>query len=156
AEDEDRFLGWDDVLRRLGRAARTVQRISGASKIAMLGYCMGGTLAAIHSALHPVAGLINLLGPIDFAQGGLLRALVDAAHFDVGAIADAGNVAPHQMQSGFVAMRPTLDIAKIVGLLDRQDDLDSVAAFAALETWANDNVPFPAEAYRTYIGSLYQ
>src|SRR5262245_37001554 len=61
-EDEDRYLSWDDVLGRLARAARAVRRITGAPKVGLLGYCMGGTLAAIHAALEPegVAALVNL------------------------------------------------------------------------------------------------
>jgi len=157
-EDEDRHLGWDDVLGRLFRAMRRVRRISGSSSIGLLGYCMGGTLAAIASALEPtwVSSLVNLLGPIDFSKGGILREMVDPQWFDGRAVADAGNVAPHQMQAGFLAMRPTGTMAKWVGFFDRMHDPAAVEAFVALETWASDNVAFPAEAYATYIRELYQ
>lgn len=156
--DEDRYLTWENVLARLGRAVRMVQRNTGAPKVGVLGYCMGGTLSAIWTALNPdkVAALINLAGPIDFSQAGLLGQMVQPEHFDVGAIAAAGNVAPLQMQSGFTAMRPTLQMAKWVGLAARASDKDAVAAFNALEDWSNDNVPFPAAAYETYIRELYQ
>jgi polyhydroxyalkanoate synthase len=157
-EDEDRHLGWDDVLGRLFRAMRRVRRISRSPRIGLLGYCMGGTLAAIASALEPnsVSALVNLLGPIDFSKGGILREMVDPRWFDGRAVADAGNVAAHQMQAGFVAMRPTGTAAKWVGFLDRAHDPAAVEAFMALETWASDNVAFPAEAYATYIRELYQ
>src|ERR1700678_3972281 len=46
-EDEDRYLGWADVIDRLGRAVRAVRRLTGAPKVGILGYCMGGTLAGI-------------------------------------------------------------------------------------------------------------
>jgi polyhydroxyalkanoate synthase len=137
---------------------RRVRRISGSPSIGLLGYCMGGTLAAIASALEPnwVSALVNLLGPIDFSKGGILREMVDPRWFDGRAVADAGNVAPHQMQAGFMAMRPTGTAAKWVGFLDRAHDPPSVEAFMALETWASDNVAFPAEAYAMYIRELYQ
>src|SRR5262245_26723309 len=45
--DEDRFLDWDAVVSRLSRAVRMVQRKTGAARIALVGYCMGGTLAGI-------------------------------------------------------------------------------------------------------------
>ena len=156
--DEDRYTSWDDVVGRLRRMVRRVQRHSGSRELGLLGYCMGGTLAAIHTALHPdeIAALVNLLGPIDFSRAGLLRELVDPAHFDAGAIADAGNVPATQMQSGFVALRPTADIAKRVGAIDRRRQGHDLDGFYALEAWAADNVPFPGEAYRTYIGELYQ
>jgi polyhydroxyalkanoate synthase len=120
---------------------------------------MGGTLAAIHAALDPgaVAALVDLLGPVDFAHGGALRRMVDRRWFDADAITAAGNVSPTQMQAGFVALRPTLDLGKLVGLVDLAlSDRAARESFAALETWASDNIPFPAAAYRTYLSELYQ
>jgi polyhydroxyalkanoate synthase len=157
-EDEDRYLTWENVLARLGRAVRRVQRTTGAPKVGILGYCMGGTLSSIWTSLNPdrVAALFNLAGPIDFSQAGLLGHMVQPQWFDVGAIAGAGNVSPMQMQSGFSAMRPTLSVAKWVGLAAKAGDKEARAAFDAMEEWSNDNVPFPAAAYETYIKELYQ
>ncbi len=156
--DEDRYLGWDDLIARLERAIRIVRRNTGADRIGLLGYCMGATLAAIAAARSPehIAKFVNLLGPIDFAAAGELAHAVDPRWFDVDAIADAGNVSPQQMQAGFLAMRPTQQIAKMVGLFDRRDDNEAVRGFAALEAWAGDNIPFPARAYRRYIREMYQ
>lgn len=157
-EAEDRHRTWDDVLRTLGRSVRAVQRETGHARIAILGYCMGGTLVAIWSALHPEAidRVINLAGPIDFAAGGMLRTMVDPRWFDASAIAEAGNVSAAQMQSGFTGLRPTLAISKWVSVIDRAHDAAAMESFAALEAWAGDNVPFPAAAYETYIRALYQ
>ena len=84
----------------------------------MLGYCMGGTLTAIHAAQFPdeLAALVTLAAPIDFEAGGMLRRMVDPRWFDADAISDAGNVAPAQMQAGFSALRPTLDASKLVSM----------------------------------------
>jgi polyhydroxyalkanoate synthase subunit PhaC len=155
---EDRYLDWDAVLRRLGRAARRVQRETAQPNIGILGYCMGGTLTTIFTAQHPalVGALVTLAAPIDFAQGGMLRRMVDPSWFDADAIADAGNVAPSQMQAGFTALRPTLDAAKLVAMPDLATDAKQRASFLALEEWAGDNIPFPAEAYRRYIREMYQ
>ncbi|MDQ3337315.1 MAG: alpha/beta fold hydrolase [Myxococcota bacterium] len=155
-EAEDRYLDWDAVLRRLGRAARRVQRET-QKQIAMLGYCMGGTLTTIHASQYPdLAALVTLAAPIDFSQGGMLRRMVDPSWFDADAVADAGNVAPSQMQAGFTALRPTLDAAKLVSMPELATDEKARAAFLALDEWASDNIPFPAEAYRRYIREMYQ
>jgi polyhydroxyalkanoate synthase len=158
AEDEDRYLTWEDVIARLARAVRVVKRASGHASVGLLGYCMGATLSGIYASLYPkeVAALINLAGPFDFSHAGLLGTMVDPRWFDAAAIAEAGNVKPTQMQSGFVALRPTSQIAKWVGLWDRGHDPGARDSFEALETWANDNIPFPGAAYRTYISELYQ
>jgi polyhydroxyalkanoate synthase len=156
--DEDRYLDWDTVVARIGRAARIVRKRHRTKRIGLLGYCMGGTLAAIHAALHPngIAALVNLAGPIDFSEAGVLGELVDPQHFDADAIADAGNVHATQMQSGFAALRPTLELSKWVRVADTIHDPAAREAFGALEAWAKDNIAFPGEAYRTYIRELYQ
>ena len=156
--DEDRYFSWEDVTDRLARMVRRVLRRTGAPKVGLLGYCMGGTLSAIHAALHPeeIAALVNLVGPIDFSHAGRLGTMVDKRWFDPAAVAAAGNVSAEQMQAGFQALGPTGSIAKWVTLADRFHDPDYREAFAALETWASDNVPFPGAAYETYIRELYQ
>lgn len=156
--DEDRYLAWPEVLDRLGRAVRFVRRSTGSDQIGVLGYCMGATLSTIYAALHPehVAALVNLAGPIDFSHAGLLGHMVDPRWFDVEAITDAGNLAASQMQSGFSALRPTLDLAKLVGQFDRLHVPGARESLEAIERWGSDNIPFPAAAYRTYITELYQ
>ncbi|MBI3181428.1 MAG: alpha/beta fold hydrolase [Myxococcales bacterium] len=157
-EDEDRYLGWEDVLARLSRAARAVRRRSGAERLTLLGYCMGATVAGIQAALEPegLAAFINLLGPFDFRHAGLLGAMADPRWFDAEAVAEAGNVSPLQMQSAFVLLRPTAQIGKWVSFAERAPDPEAREAFFSLEEWAADNIPFPAAAYRTYIRELYQ
>ena len=156
--DEDRYLDWDELQVRIRRAVRRVRRMTGAARVGLLGYCMGGTLAAIHAALHPdeIGALVNLAGPIDFSRGGRLAHMVEPSWFDAGAIADAGNVSASQMQSGFVALRPTLELAKHFARAELGDDGEARIAFDALEAWSADNIAFPAEAYRRYIRDLYQ
>lgn len=157
-EDEDRYRTWDETLARLDRMVRRTLRVAGATQLGLLGYCMGGTLATIYSALFParIAALIDLAGPIDFAKGGMLRTMVDRRWFDADAIADAGNVSPEQMQSGFTALRPTLELGKHVAMPELVLDAAAYDGYRALDAWASDNIPFPAAAYRTYIGELYQ
>ena len=156
--DEDRYLTWDRIIERLGRMVRRVKRETGADEIGLLGYCMGGTLCAIYTALHPenIATLINLTGPIDFSKGGTLSHLVDERWFDASELTEAGNIAPIQMQTGFVTLRPTGQLSKWVLLADRGHDDQFVDEFLALEEWVGDNIPFPAAAYVTYIEELYQ
>jgi len=156
--DEDRYLNWDDVLGRLGRAVRRVLRETGREKIGLLGYCMGGTLSGIYTALHPeqIEAFVNLAGPFDFEHAGVLGEMTDPRWFDAEVVASAGNVAPQQMQSGFVSMRPTSQISKWVSYANRMHDPVFRESFDALDTWASDNIPFPGAAYVTYIKELYQ
>ncbi|HVY46889.1 MAG TPA: alpha/beta fold hydrolase, partial [Minicystis sp.] len=157
-EDEDRHLDWDDVVDRLGRMVRRTMRAARAPKVGLVGYCIGGTLASIWTALEPdqIAALVNLAGPIDFAEAGFLGHMTNARWFDPAAIAGAGNIRAEQMQAGFLALRPTSQVAKWVSLLDKLGDAERREAFSALEAWASDNIAFPAAAYVRYIEELYQ
>lgn len=156
--DEDRYLEWDDVVARLSRTIRRVRREVGGEAVGVLGYCIGGTLSTIHTALEPdsVSALVNLAGPIDFSEAGFLGHMTNPRWFDPEAIAGAGNMSAQQMQAGFVALRPTAPLSKWVGFLDRLGDAERLEALQSLETWASDNIAFPAAAYVRYIKELYQ
>jgi len=158
--DEDRFLTFDDVVdTALGRALTRAAKEAGATKVHVLGYCMGGTLAAIHGAVHPerFASFVALAAPVRFKDGGLLTAWTNGPGFDVDALVDGfGNVPWQVMQSAFHLLRPTLPLSKAVMLIDRAWNDEFLDGFLALETWGNDNVALPGEFYRRYVKALYQ
>ena len=156
---EDRYLTFDDICDRyIGRAVRVAAR-EGGGKLHLFGYCLGGTLAAIHAAVRPerIASLTLVAAPVTFADGGLLAAWTRSATFDVGALVEAfGNVPWPLMQAAFHLLRPTLGLMKLVSLVDRAWDDEYLDGVLALETWGNDNVSFPGEAYRRYVEELYR
>lgn len=158
--DEDRYLSFDDIADRyLGRAIKVAAGFGDRDRVHLLGYCMGGTLAAVHTAAHPerVASLLALAAPIAFHDEGLLSRWVRSPAFDVDALVDGfGNVPWQLMQASFHMLRPTLSLFKSVTLIDRAWDDRFLDGFFAMETWGNDNVSFPGECYRRYIRELYR
>ena len=125
----------------------------------MLGYCLGGTLAASYVAAFPehVASLLALAAPIDFEHAGIMATWTRTPTFDVGALVEAfGNVPWPLMQASFNMLRPTLRAAKTVALLDRAWDDEFLDGFLATEHWGNDNVSFPGACYARYIEELYR
>jgi polyhydroxyalkanoate synthase len=157
--DEDRYLTFDEIVDRyVGRAIRVAGR-EGGGDVHVLGYCLGGTIAAIHAALHPesMASLTLVAAPVTFADGGLLSAWTRSPTFDVGALVQAfGNVPWPLMQVAFHLLRPTLGLSKLVSLVDRAWDDEYLDGVLALETWGSDNVSFPGDAYRRYVEELYR
>jgi polyhydroxyalkanoate synthase len=154
--DEDRYLTFDDVCDRT--IARAIKR-TGAERAHVLGYCMGGTLAALHASVHPesFASLIALAAPVRFADAGLLGAWTQSSQFEPQAMVDAlGNIPWQLLQSSFHMLRPTLNLSKMVALVDRAYDDEFLDGFLALETWGNDNVSFPGECWRTWVDELYR
>lgn len=157
---EDRYLAFDDFVGRyLGRAVRRAAGTTPRNSVHLLGYCMGGTLAAIYTAARPeqVASLTGLAAPVRFGDDGLLAAWTRARSFDPGLLARAfGNVPWPLLQLAFHMLRPTLNLSKGVHLLDRAWEDEYLDGFLALETWGNDNVSFPGACFQRYIDDLYR
>ncbi len=157
---EDRYLTFDDIADRyIGRAIRVAARAAAVDRVHLFGYCLGGTLSTVHLAVHPerVASHVTFAAPIQFEHAGMMATWTRSPAFDVGAIVDAfGNVPWPLMQASFHMLRPTLNLAKAVTLIDRAWDDEFLDGFLAIETWGADNVSFPGEAYRRYIEALYR
>jgi polyhydroxyalkanoate synthase subunit PhaC len=76
----------------LARAVELIRRQHAGNKLHLLGYCMGGTLSALHGALQPdsLKTLSLLAAPIDFGgQESLLNLWTGPASFDVDALLHA-------------------------------------------------------------------
>lgn len=158
---EDRYLTWDDIGGRyLGRAVRVAARAGAApAGVHVLGYCLGGTLAAAYTAAFPegVASLTALAAPIDFAAAGIMTTWTRTPTFDTAALVEAfGNVPWPLMQAAFHLLRPTTTPAKVVSLIDRAWNDEFLDGFLATERWGNDNVSFPGACYARYLDELYR
>lgn len=155
--DEDRFMTWEATIAKLGRAIRRITRIEGVAP-GVIGYSMGATIAAIHTALHPssVRALVSLAGPIDCCASGILGDFTNPRWFDVEAIAAAGNISYPQLVAGFAARRPTRDLARWFHYATRAGDADVDEAFWCLQAWACDEVAVPAAVYARFVSELYQ
>lgn len=160
---EDRYLSFDDIVGRyLSRALDRTCRAAGVEKTHVLGYCLGGTLVAMHASVYPdrYASFLALAAPVHFSaerdDAAILEVWAGRRDFDPGALAACGNVPWPLLQMAFHVMQPTMNVAKAVRFVDRCWDDEFVDGHTAVERWSNDNVDFPAEAFREYITTLYQ
>jgi polyhydroxyalkanoate synthase len=146
----------------IAQAVEEASRAAGANQVGMIGYCMGGTLAAMYAARHAarVKSLVLLGTPIDFHQTGELSRVTRREVFDADLLMDVyGNMPPALMQSGFKLLHPMESLWKLVRLhLDGSVAEDEARArqYVALESWLDDNTAFPGGVYRRYIRDLYQ
>jgi polyhydroxyalkanoate synthase len=159
-ENEDRYTTFEDVvIRAIGRALRVTTRVAGSEQVHVLGYCLGGTLAALHAALEParIASLTLVAAPVAFRDGGLLSRWTNTRSLDPSVMVEgAGNIPWQLMQGAFQLLRPTLPLVKAVSLAQKAWDDQFLDGFFALETWGNDNVSFPGACWRTYVEELYR
>jgi polyhydroxyalkanoate synthase subunit PhaC len=145
----------------LGNVVDFLRDLRGAPRVNVLGYCMGGTLSAIFSALHPekVKNLMLLAAGIDFAtREGLLNLWSDAKYFDVDKFVDAfGNCPAEFLQSSFLLLKPVQNLLeKPINFLENLDNDQFVEDFITMETWLNDNIAVPGEVFREFVKYLYQ
>jgi polyhydroxyalkanoate synthase len=162
ATDADRHLTLDDYINGyLRNVVREVRRRSGAEKVSLLGYCMGGTMSTMFTALNPeyVKNLILMAAGIDFAtREGLINLWSDAKNFDVDTFVDElGNCPADFLQSSFLMLSPVRNLlGKPLSLMERMDDVKFVEEFLTMESWINDNVAIPGEVFRDFVKHLYQ
>lgn len=138
-----------------------VRKQSGMDRINLLGYCMGGAMSSMFTALHQekIKNLILLAAPIDFAgKDNLLHLWTDEKSFDVDALIDAhGNVPADFLQESFRIMKPMQNyVEKYISFFENADDAGFVENFLAMEKWGTDNVPVAGETFREFVKCLYQ
>lgn len=158
----DRHLTFDSYINGyLRNVVDVVRERTGSEQVNILGYCMGGTMSAMYTALHPksVRNLMLMAAGIDFkTREGLLNLWSDAEHFDVDAFIEAyGNCPPEFLQASFQMLKPIANfIEKPIALFERLEDEKFVDEYFTMETWLNDNIAVPGEIFREFVKFLYQ
>ena len=160
ATEADRARPLDDYITgRLGRCVEVVRREAGADAVALLGYCIGGMMAAVYTVLRPseVAALVNLAGPINYHDDGIYSVWTRPEYLDADLLVDTlGNIPAELLNFTFHMVRPTDELLRALDYWERRDDETFVRHFAAMQLWTRDPTPFPGEAFRKYIKDLYQ
>jgi poly[(R)-3-hydroxyalkanoate] polymerase subunit PhaC len=158
--EEDDDMGLDTyVCDELNWAVRETLHEAGAEELSLLGWCIGGTLSAMYTALHadaPVRNLALLTTPID-TTGSLYKRWVDPLDADL--VADSIPVVPGQMVDfANKMMKPVTNFVTTYrklyeGVVDHSVKKES---WQAMAKWVADNPPFPGAAYRQWIRGMYQ
>lgn len=158
----DRYLTMDDYINGyLVNVTDFLRERTGVDCLNVLGYCMGGTMSAIFTALHPerVKNLMLLAAPIDFStRDGLLNVWSQSEYFDVDKFVDAfGNCPAEFLQASFLLLRPVQNlIQKPIDFYEHMHEEKYLEDFLTTETWLQDNIAVPGEIYREFVKYLYQ
>jgi polyhydroxyalkanoate synthase len=158
--EEDNGLSVDDcVTQILPVMMRKLLKASQAREVTLLGYCMGAPLGACYAALYPesVKNFINMAGPIDYAKAGMFTTWLDKRYFNIDKLVDTfGGMPADMIRLGFKMLKPTMDLSTGLNLWWNLWDQRYVEGFTALNKWANEYVPFPAEFFRQWVKDFYQ
>ena len=152
----DDYVNWyiDDVV-------DFIRHKHGLESISILGYCMGGTLSVMYTAIHSekVKNFILMAAPLDFeADPGLLKQWSREEYFDPDKLVDTfGNVPGEFLNFGYLLLDPVNNIySKYIKFIDKVDNEDFIKMFFRMEKWINDGIPVAGEAFRQFIRELYQ
>lgn len=155
---EDRFADLEYYVEGLvRRCVRTVSALTGEDQIGIVGYCLGGTLSLLYSALYPktVRRLVLLTTSVDGdVEGGIPwvahRMGLAGESYDNPRLVPAAEV-----KSWFEMLAPGSNstIGRVSDLWDRLDDApERLREVRTMASWVDDVVPAPgrllAELYR--------
>ena len=160
--DEDADMGIDSfVCDELAWGIRETLRASGQEELSLLGWCIGGTLVAMHAAIEersPARNLVLLTTPVD-TSGSLYGSWVARDSFDVDLVAE---VLPSIPGAGIdwanKLMKPVTNWwttyrqlwERVLAGDGRRE------AYQPMARWVADNPPFPGRAYREWITWMYK
>lgn len=157
--DEDQALSFYELCDEyIEEAVSRVTRLTGHPGVTLLGYCMGGTMSLIYTALHPkkVQNLVCLTTPFDFSKGGVF------AHFakdlDLEAMVKTFHCIPESfIDCGTTMIKPVGNlVTPMRKLWEGMESERYVENWKAKHKWAHDGVAFPARAYREWINDFYR
>lgn len=161
-EWEDRHLTFADLI--FDYIAHTVHKVcqfSRCDELSLIGYCMGGTMAAMYTSLFNfprISNMVFLAAPFDFENAGISSRWLKSGHFDADKIADTFELVPRDfIDYGVKLLNPVNNFwGTYTRLWKVIDEGMSIKSWKVLNKWVNDNTNFPGGAYRQWIRDMYQ
>ena len=125
---------------------------------AVIGYCLGGTMAIAAAQLANVSRVATLAAPWHFARypAESRQALLRLWDQSRTASEHLGALPMEVMQAGFWALDPDRTVRKFAEFADADPASDPARRFVTLEDWANDGEPLPLPAARELFEKLYR
>ncbi|WHY68471.1 alpha/beta fold hydrolase [Neobacillus sp. SuZ13] len=159
-EDSDITLD-DYILEYLEKGVKRALRHSGAKEISMIGYCLGGTIAAIFTSLTnlPIKNLVLATVPIDFSIGivpdkwlkGLQKGTIN---FD--RLSEVYGVIPSEIMYGMFRGLSPVYVSPLVNLISRAHDDEYVKKWRRMDKWTKDSASFSGAAFKQLFNDLYK
>jgi len=157
---EDKFCDLayyvDGLIRR---SVRTILRLRGAKQLSIIGYCLGGTLSLLYSALYPetVSRLALLTTMVDGDFEGGIAWIAHRMGLAGESYSNPRLVPAAEVKSWFEMLSPGSNslIGRVMDLWNRLDDsAERLRDVRTMASWVDDVVPAPgrllAELYRQF------
>lgn len=145
----------DYVLDYVPAAIDAALAASGAPSITLVGYCMGGIFSLLHVGTWRdprVRNVVTIGAPVDFDKMGIITVAARLGVIGVDPVLDRlGNVPGAMSSLGFKIMSGTRAVTKYADLIVHLYDENYVRGFDAVNTWVNDLIPYPKEAFKQML-----
>jgi polyhydroxyalkanoate synthase subunit PhaC len=132
--------------------------LSGSDKVSLLGYCMGGTMALLYTALHQekIRNLITMTTPFDCSssEGLLYQWSKDFPADEI--YRTYGNCPGWLLAHSFSMLKPMGPIDKVVDFYDGILNDKVTELFLAMEKWLSDTQDVPGRVYAEVLRYWFQ
>lgn len=149
----------DYVLDFIPQCIERIQADTGIPDVTLVGYCMGGVLASMYTALHPegpVKNLVCFTTPIDFHKM-FFGQLLENRRIDIERMADSNGLLPGPVILKAIDLhRPATRIATKLRLWDNMWNDAYVRAHRMLSRFDAQTLPLPVAFCRQVIEQLVE
>jgi polyhydroxyalkanoate synthase subunit PhaC len=156
----DKYVSFDDYINcYIDDCVEALLKKTKVDKLTLHGYCMGGTMSTMYTALHQekVRNLAVIAPVIDTEKDSTVIANL-AKNMDVGKMLQVtGNLPSEQMYALYSTLKPFKQgVNKYFNLVQNIDNEQFVGNFLRLEKWLYDTPPIAGETFRQWISDIYQ
>ena len=158
---EDKDITVDQyIVDYIQNAVRRSLRHASATEVSIIGYCLGGTFAAVYAAIadEPIKNLILDVTPVDFSELNQYDQLMKdfrKGELQVDEIIDAYGIIPAIfMKVGVRMITSPVYYSRYLALLNKYDDKNYVEKWHRFNDWAEGHIPFAGAALKQLINDF--
>jgi polyhydroxyalkanoate synthase len=155
-DDADAYVTLDDyVLDWIPAACRAVKADAGIDELSLLGYCMGGLFALMHTAVNrdqSVRNLVAIGSPVDMNKMGLFAWVAMLAGGQVEFLArQIGNIPGGLSSTVFRLLTPMKNVTRYGDLFMNMWDREYMNGFDAMNHWVSQFIDYPQGAFLQFV-----
>jgi polyhydroxyalkanoate synthase subunit PhaC len=158
-EDKDLTINYY-ITEYIQKGVQRALKHSKAKEVTLIGYCLGGTLTAMYTAIaeEPIKNLILTVAPIDFSTFPIFDKWLKAANngqlnFD-SLLETIGLVPAFFIKAGVRMITSPIYFSPYLSLLNRAYDKEYVDQWQRLNNWTNGHIPFPGAALKQFMDDM--
>lgn len=160
-DDADAYVTLNDyVLDWIPSACRAVKADAGSPDLSMLGYCMGGLFALLHTAANndtTVRNIVTIGAPVDANKMGLFAWMAKMAGGQLENLARRiGNMPGGWSSVGFRMLSPMKNVTRYSDLFMNMWNREYVNGFDAMNQWTGQFIDYPQGAFIQFTRDFIQ